>query len=236
MNEMERPGDTGQADAPAVICRGLRKAFSSGAETLQVLDGLDLEAMQGSSTAIMGASGSGKSTLLAILGGLERLDSGQAWAGPYALHSLQERDLPAFRSTHVGFVFQFHYLLKDFTALENVALPAYQRGMAKKLAWQRARELLESLGLGRRLDHFPGELSGGERQRAAIARALVNSPKLLLADEPTGSLDAASAENVADILFSLPPSLGATLIVATHDERIASRAQRRLLLSAGRLS
>jgi lipoprotein-releasing system ATP-binding protein len=219
-----------------VVCRKLSKSFSSAAETLEVLKDLDFELAAGKSCSIMGASGSGKSTLLAILGGLESFDSGEVIVGDSKLHSLAEKDLPRFRKSYVGFVFQFHYLLKDFTALENVALPAYLGGMPKKEAWEKAIRLLESVGLGGRLGHYPSELSGGERQRTAIARALVNDPRLILADEPTGNLDSSSAGTVRDILFGLPASTGAAVIIATHDADLAGRADVSFSLAGGRLA
>ncbi|MCX7026938.1 MAG: ABC transporter ATP-binding protein [Spirochaetes bacterium] len=223
-------------EAKIVVCKNLAKSFTSEAETLEVLRGLDFDLEAASSCSIMGASGSGKSTFLAILGGLESFDSGEAWIGGNALHELSEKELPKFRSFYVGFVFQFHYLLKDFSALENVALPAYLGGTPRKAAWEKAENLLESVGLSGRMGHFPSELSGGERQRTAIARALINDPRLILADEPTGNLDAASAGLVRDILFSLPASTGASIILATHDPELAKDADRCFILAAGRLS
>lgn len=222
-------------DTFVVRCGNLFKSFESQAETLHVLNGIDLDLPGNCSCSIMGASGSGKSTLLSILGGLERFDSGEATVGGYALHSLSEKDLPQFRSRLVGFVFQFHYLLKDFSAVENVALPAYMNGMPRKAAWEKAEILLEKVGMAARKDHFPSELSGGERQRTAIARALVNDPSVILADEPTGNLDAANAAAVRDLLFELPGISGATVILATHDKELAEAADLRFLLSGGRL-
>ena len=222
-------------ESKVVVCRKLAKSFTSQAETLKVLLDLDFELDAARSCSIMGTSGSGKSTLLAILGGLESFDSGEVWVGGHGLHKLSEKDLPRFRSSYVGFVFQFHYLLKDFTALENVALPAYMAGKPRKEAWEKAEKLLESVGLKDRLNHFPSELSGGERQRTAIARALVNNPRLILADEPTGNLDAASATKVRDILFSLPSLTGASVILATHDPDLAKNADSFFSLIEGRL-
>jgi len=220
---------------PAVYCAGLGKTFASQAETLQVLQGLELSVEAGASVAIMGASGSGKSTLLSILGGLDLPTEGLARVGGWELSSLPERRLAEYRSSAVGFVFQFHYLLKDFTALENVAMPAYMRGLPRKAANERAAALLGEVGLAGRLGHFPSQLSGGERQRAAIARALVNSPALVLADEPTGNLDASSARNVRELLFGLSARGGTTLIVVTHDEGLARQADLAYLLEGGAL-
>lgn len=233
---MNDPSSACAFPGQVVACRGLVKRFTSSAETLEVLRGLDFELGPAKSCAITGASGSGKSTFLAVLGGLERFDAGEVFVGGKALHCLSERELPGFRASFVGFVFQFHYLLKDFTALENVALPAYLTGRPKRESWEKAEQLLESVGLKDRLGHYPSELSGGERQRAAIARALVNDPRLLLADEPTGNLDAVSAALVAELLFGLPASAGASLLLVTHDQGLASLADSRLTLAAGRLS
>ncbi len=229
--------DTGSIDRrdSEISCKGLCKSFASQAETLQVLKNLDLEIPGGSSCSIMGASGSGKSTLLSILGGLERFDSGELKVGGHELRLLAEKDLPLFRSRVVGFVFQFHYLLKDFSALENVALPAYMAGLSRTEAWEKAGSLLEKVGLGQRLGHFPSELSGGERQRAAIARALVNDPLVILADEPTGNLDAQNAQAVSELLFSLPSLCKASLVLATHDKGLAEKAELRFALEQGSL-
>lgn len=223
------------SDLLAVRCKGLCKTFFSEAENLEVLRSLELQIRQGESCAIMGASGSGKSTLLAILGGLERFEKGEVYVDGNNLGALSEKDLPRFRNKSVGFVFQFHYLLKDFTALENVALPAYMCGVPKKEAWGKAASLLSKMGLSNRADHYPSELSGGERQRAAIARALINAPRIVLADEPTGNLDAANAEAVRSLLFSLPSMTGCSLLVATHDAGLASAADSIYTLSSGRL-
>ena len=220
---------------PLISCRGLGKTFASADEELHVLRDLDFAAEAGASVAVTGASGSGKSTFLSILGGLDRPSSGELRVGAWNLSALPERRLAEFRASTVGFVFQFHYLLKDFDALENVALPAYMRGEPRAQAFEKARILLEDMELGSRLHHFPSQLSGGERQRAAIARALVNSPGLVLADEPTGNLDAASARNVRSVLFGLSARYGATLILATHDRELAAAADFRYELSGGEL-
>jgi lipoprotein-releasing system ATP-binding protein len=219
-----------------VACKGLDKTFVSAAEELHVLAGLDLSVDPGSRVAITGASGCGKSTLLSILGGLDRASGGSIRVGPWQLESMAERELTEYRARSVGFVFQFHYLLKDFTALENVALPAYMRGESRKAAFARAAALLGDMGLAERLDHMPGRLSGGERQRAAIARALINRPSLVLADEPTGNLDAASARSVKELLFSLSGRYGTTLILVTHDPALAAAADLSYELAGGRLS
>jgi lipoprotein-releasing system ATP-binding protein len=221
---------------PLVECRSLGKTFASAAEELRVLRDLDLEIEAGSRVAITGASGCGKSTLLSILGGLDRVTGGSARVGRWRLEALAERDLTEYRGKAVGFVFQFHYLLKDFTALENVALPAFMRGEKRKDAYARAAALLTDMGLAERLDHLPSRLSGGERQRAAIARALINGPSLVLADEPTGNLDAASSKSVKELLFGLSGRYGTTLVLVTHDPVLASEADLQYLLADGKLS
>jgi lipoprotein-releasing system ATP-binding protein len=219
-----------------VECSGLSKSFVSPVEDLRVLDGLDLAVESGSRVAITGASGCGKSTLLSILGGLDRATGGMVRVGEWRLDSIAERKLTEYRSDAVGFVFQFHYLLKDFSALENVALPAYMRGERRREAYDRAAALLSDMGLGDRLDHLPSKLSGGERQRAAIARALINRPSLVLADEPTGNLDSQSSKSVRELLYGLSPKYGTTLVLVTHDRELAEGADRRYVLSGGRLS
>jgi lipoprotein-releasing system ATP-binding protein len=221
---------------PLVECRGLEKTFASAAEDLRVLADLDLDISAGSSVAITGSSGCGKTTLLSILGGLDRVSAGSVRIGDWHLDTIAEKDLTEYRGKAVGFVFQFHYLLKDFTALENVALPAYMRGERKKDALARAATLLSDMGLSERMDHIPAKLSGGERQRAAIARALINNPSLVLADEPTGNLDAASSRTVRELLFSLSGRYGTTLVLVTHDPLLASEADDCFVLSGGKLS
>ncbi|TXT48570.1 MAG: lipoprotein-releasing system ATP-binding protein [Spirochaetes bacterium] len=221
---------------PLVRAKGVFKRFSSKAETLEVLRGVGFEIPRKRTCSIIGASGSGKSTLLALMGGLERIDSGILEIGTYKLHELREKDLPQYRSRFVGFVFQFHYLLKDFTALENVALPAFMTGLSKKESWEKAQTLLEKVGLGDRMGHFPSELSGGERQRTAIARAIVNDPSLVLADEPTGNLDQVNARSIAELLLELPHITGATVVLATHDSNFASQADLRFSLADGRIA
>lgn len=218
-----------------IECRDLFKTYTSRAEELTVLKGISWTVQGGSTVSITGASGSGKSTLLSIVGGLDRASSGYLRVGSYVLSALPERRLTEYRAALVGFVFQFHYLLKDFTALENVALPAYMSGQKKSEAFGRAAGLLRDVGLGGRMDHYPAELSGGERQRAAIARALINRPALVLADEPTGNLDAASADGIADLLFGLPAAYGSTTIIVTHDIGLAARAEERYELRGGLL-
>lgn len=216
-----------------VRVRNIIKDYKSGAEILHILKGITFDIPEGSSVAVSGHSGSGKSTLLNILGGLDRSDSGSIAVGGMEITGLSERDLSSYRSHKVGFIFQFHYLLKDFTALENVMLPAYMAGMRKKDALERARLLLGDVKMDERLHHFPSELSGGERQRVAVARAMVNDPDIILADEPTGNLDPVNSSVVAELLYAGAEKWGKTLIVVTHEERVAERARVRYTLEAG---
>lgn len=220
---------------PFIELRGVEKRFSSLAEELSVLEGLDLRVAEGESVSIMGASGSGKSTLLSIIGGLDLATSGSVRVGDWEISALGERKRTEFRASCIGFVFQFHYLLKDFDAQENVALPALMAGLPRKDAMERAESLLAEVGLSERLRHYPSQLSGGERQRAAIARALVNKPPLLLADEPTGNLDSHNAFSVRSLIFDLVDRHGVTLILVTHDGGLAETASTRYELRNGRL-
>ena len=218
-----------------IVCSAVRKIFRSEAEILEILGGVDFTLPRGACASITGPSGCGKSTLLSILGGLDRPSSGEVVVGGIDLVRSGEDALSAFRSRIAGFVFQFHYLLKDFTALENVMLPAFMLSGDRKAAEDKARPLLEAVGLSGRLSHVPSKLSGGERQRVAIARALVNDPEIVLADEPTGNLDRASARSVEDLLFDIAASRWTTLLVVTHDPGLAARASKRFLLREGTL-
>jgi lipoprotein-releasing system ATP-binding protein len=218
-----------------VLCRGLRKSFETAAGQLEILKSINLELKKGDRASITGPSGCGKSTLLSILGGLDRPTAGFIELVGQDISDADERFLSRFRAKMIGFVFQFHYLLKDFTALENVMLPAFMAGSEKSTAEEKAYSLLNAVGLANRLDHLPSKLSGGERQRVAIARALVNNPELILADEPTGNLDEASSLVVEDLLFSMVENCGSTLLLVTHDQRLADRADRRFSLSEGRI-
>ncbi len=218
-----------------VRCRGLHRSFESGTERLEILKSVDLELKKGERASITGPSGCGKSTLLSILGGLDRPSGGFVQVGGQDISIADEHSLSGFRARYIGFVFQFHYLLKDFTALENAMLPAFMVGGDRKAAEDKARTLLEAVGLGDRLNHIPVKLSGGERQRVAIARALVNDPELILADEPTGNLDEASSLVVEDLLFAMVERCGSTLLLVTHDQHLAGRAGRRFILSEGRI-
>jgi lipoprotein-releasing system ATP-binding protein len=219
-----------------VKAEGLVKNYISGNENLHILKGVSFEIPSGRSAAISGQSGSGKSTLLNILGGLDRCDAGSVFVGGMEITALAEKGLSSYRSKKVGFIFQFHYLLRDFTALENVMLPAYIAGMKKKRAVERARELLADLMLADRAGHFPSQLSGGERQRVAVARSMVNDPDLILADEPTGNLDPDNSALVTELLYASAEKWGKTLLVVTHDEKLASRAERCYMLVNGLLS
>ena len=215
--------------------RAVRKTFPAPGGDITILDGVDLSIPTSSKVAIVGESGCGKSTLLNIIGGLETATSGSVRAGQFAVNELDEEGLSRYRSDFLGLVFQFHYLLKDFTALENVMLPAFMAGMKKKEAMERARTLLADVKLEHRAHHFPAQLSGGERQRAAVARALINNPSLVLADEPTGNLDPANAAVVRDILFSVVSRYKNTLVIVTHDRDIAALADRCFKLEGARL-
>jgi len=218
-----------------VKAENIIKNYISGTETLHILKGINLEIKEGISVAVSGQSGSGKSTLLNILGGLDRTDEGAVFIGDDEITKLSERELSLYRSKRVGFIFQFHYLLKDFSALENVMLPAYIAGMKKKDAMERARALMAGVNLENRCSHFPSQLSGGERQRVAVARSMVNDPDIILADEPTGNLDPQNSEIVAELLYAGAEKMGKTLIVVTHDRKVAARASISYVLENGQL-
>ena len=211
-----------------VSIKNLVKTYITDSEQLTVLENLNLEVEQGSKVIVAGESGSGKSTLLNIIGGIDKVTSGIVLAGNEAdglwnVTDLNEAQIAQYRSKFLGFIFQFHYLLKDFTALENVYMPSLIAGVPKKQALQKAAQLLEDVGIADRMNHLPSQLSGGERQRVAVARSLINDPKLILADEPTGNLDPANAEKISELLFSMVEKYKKTLILVTHDEKIASK-------------
>ena len=210
--------------------------FSEGASTLEVLRGVNLVIAPAERVAIIGASGSGKTTLLQIMGGLDDPDGGEVLVNGEAMHGTSEAAKGELRNRYIGFVYQFHHLLPEFTAEENVAMPLLIRRQPKTAALEHARELLSRVGLGERLSHKPGELSGGERQRAAVARALITQPQLVLADEPTGNLDAGNGEHVLRLMLELNKELNTSLVIVTHDHSIAARMDRVLVLEDGRLS
>lgn len=218
-----------------IECRGLQKKFLEGRHALEILKGIDLDIASGEQVAIMGASGSGKSTLLHILGGLDEPSAGTVRIDGQTISGLSAPALGRLRNAALGFVYQFHHLLPEFTALENVAMPLLVRGIRPTMAAAQATEMLERVGLSARLTHKPGELSGGERQRAAVARALVTHPRCVIADEPTGNLDQHNAAQVYGLMLELNQALGTSLLVATHDPRIAARMDRIIHLDDGYL-
>ena len=220
---------------PFVEVRGLNKTYPVAANRIHVLRDLDLAVEQGEMVAIMGASGVGKSTLLHVLGGLDRPDSGSVRVGSVDVATVADAELVAFRNRHVGFVFQFHHLLPEFTAAENAEMPLRIARVKPVDSRPRAATLLSRVGLGERLEHRPGMLSGGEQQRVAVARALIMQPSLLLADEPTGDLDEATADALHKLLREMHAESGLTAIIATHNPRLAQHCDRILRLEAGRL-
>jgi lipoprotein-releasing system ATP-binding protein len=203
--------------------KNLTKTYVSGDDRLLILENINFSLPRGSFMSLTGESGSGKSTFLNIAGALDRADTGEIYSCGTKLHTADEHAMALYRNKKTGFIFQFHYLLKDFTALENIMLPGKILGMDRIELKERAVELLQSVNMEDRSHHYPGQLSGGERQRIALARALINSPELVLADEPTGSLDEKNSRLVEDLLFSLTAEKGVTLILVTHDRELASR-------------
>ncbi|MRR53221.1 MAG: ABC transporter ATP-binding protein [Deltaproteobacteria bacterium] len=215
--------------------RDLRKSFQTDMARIDVLNGINLNVMKGDTIALVGASGAGKSTLLHIMGTLDKPSSGNVFFQGEDVFTLNERALATFRNRSIGFVFQFHHLLPEFTALENVMMPALISGISKDVARESALVFLEDVGLSHRVKHKPGELSGGEQQRVAIARALVLSPALLLADEPTGNLDRKTSEEVHELLAGIQRKTGLTLIIVTHNERLAARMGKTIHMVDGRI-
>ncbi len=222
--------------AHAVLeCRSIFRRFKEGDSTLEVLSGADLVVKPAERLAIIGSSGSGKTTLLQIMGGLDDPTSGDVYVNGQSMADLNEAKKGVLRNQYIGFIYQFHHLLPEFTAHENVAMPLLIRRTAKEAALEQAAALLDRVGLGARLEHKPGELSGGERQRAAVARALITRPKLVLADEPTGNLDAGNGEHVLRLMLELNEELQTSLVVVTHDHSIAAKMDRILVLENGKL-
>lgn len=219
-----------------IECQNLGYSYNDGKNETSVLNTLNLNIDLGESIAILGQSGCGKSTLLNLLGGIDKPSSGKVLLNNTNLATLNETRITQLRAQHLGFVYQFHHLLKDFSALDNVALPLLIRGDNKRVANTKAKELLGKIGLENRLNHRPSELSGGERQRVAIARALITNPSCILADEPTGNLDAKNAADVLSIMIELNQARNSALVMVTHDEKIATKMQRILTLEDGQLS
>lgn len=213
----------------------LEKKYTTDSETLVVFNNLNFDVVRGSKNTIVGESGCGKSTLLNIIAGIDKFSFGKVIAGKWNIGILNEKQLSEYRSKFLGIIFQFHYLLKDFSALENVYMPALIAGVSKKEAVKKAEQLLEDVGVYDRKKHLPSQLSGGERQRVAVARALINNPKLILADEPTGNLDPANAEKIGNLLFSMTEKYKKTLILVTHDLNLAKKGDRQLKISEGKL-
>src|SRR5579863_2094324 len=215
-----------------INAKGIHKYYGK----LHVLKGIDLEVKKGEIVSIVGTSGAGKTTLLHIMGTLDRSSEGSIEINNTPIHSLKDRELSRFRNRHIGFVFQFHYLLPEFTAIENVCIPGFIAKTATAGVRQRAEELLIMLGLKDRLEHKPSELSGGEQQRVAVARALINNPSVVFADEPSGNLDSANARDLHKLFFHLRDTLSQTFVIATHNEELAAMADRKIVMKDGQIT
>ena len=235
MVEHEQPQPRQKEDTPVLFLQDIERQYRQGEETLRVLNGIELALWSGQSVALVAPSGAGKSTLLHIAGLLEHPDRGDVYIDGQSTSILADNQRTRIRRNEIGFVYQSHHLLPEFSALENVVLPQMIRGLARSEAKSRATELLDYLGLGARLNHRPSELSGGEQQRVAIARAVANAPRILLADEPTGNLDLHTAEHVFRALSQLVKASGLAAIIATHNMDLAARMDRRVTLSEGKI-
>jgi len=215
---------------------GIAKTYSEAADAITIFQNLDFQLIKGESLAILGSSGSGKTTLLNILGGLDKATAGSVEVCGIKLDKSSSRDITKMRNQHLGFVYQFHHLLPEFSAAENVAMPLYISGLSRREAEKKALNLLELVGLSHRVKHKPSELSGGERQRVAIARALVNDPKCVLMDEPTGNLDEATASKIQKLMLDLQQRLGTSFVLVTHDKRLAQTMDKVFVMEAGTLT
>jgi len=230
MNDLGEPGPT-----PALRLEGIERRYGRGETTIEVLSGADLTLWPGQSVALIAPSGAGKSTLLHLAGLLERPDGGEVYLGGAPTSAMSDERRTALRRVEIGFVYQFHHLLPEFSAAENIILPQMIRGLSRAVAGKRAHELLSYLGLAARENHRPAELSGGEQQRVAIARAVANAPRVVLADEPTGNLDPKTANHVFDTLTQLVKASGVAALMATHNLELAARMDRRVTLREGRV-
>lgn len=215
-----------------VSAKNIHKSFGD----VEVLKGVDIDVNKGEIVSIRGTSGAGKTTLLQVLGTLERMDEGALYYGDVDVHNLKDKELSQFRNTHIGFVFQFHHLLPEFTALENVCMPGFIAGKSDSEVKDRANELLRLLNIQHRADHKPSKMSGGEQQRVAVARALINQPDLVLADEPTGNLDSVHAKEMHDLFLELRDKFNQSFVIVTHNHDLAELADRKLVMKDGRMS
>ena len=218
-----------------IKCKNIGYSYHDGDRETPILSNLNFEVSQGESIAILGQSGCGKSTLLNLIGGIDKPSSGEVYIGNNDLATLNEEKITELRAKSLGFVYQFHHLLKDFSAIENIAMPLLIQGINKETCIKKASQITKTIGLEHRENHLPSELSGGERQRVAIARAIISNPSCLLADEPTGNLDAKNASSVLELLINLNQQHGSSLIIVTHDEKIATKMDRVLVLEGGHL-